>query len=505
MVPAIATRSRAPAAMPATPPTFSTLRTRIVLIVVVALLGATLAASEAAAHTAFSSSTPADGQTAAAPVNTITLKFTHPARLAGEGIVVLGSSGDVVEPRSVKSDDGRTWVVQLNAPLAAGKVGVRWSVQAGDAHPIQGAFSFIAPAADGKSPSTAAGDGAKKLDEFLADGATAKAPGAQRIDAAGRVLTIGGTLLAIGALVFGLFVLRGTSTEVTHVVHWIRRAGAVVIIGGVVRLLARTVVDDGGAWSALWSPGAIAATLGSSTGLAIVLTIVGGATLLAGAAIALAHVDERPDRVGQLHQLVGVGAASRSAVLERPDDDRHALAPSRSRLLIVAVALLLVAYDFDGHTVTEGPRLLTGIVDILHLAGAAIWTGGVLMLVLIARGRARERKDPGTLHLAARFSVVAAVSVVIVGLSGLTLTVTILDSVSGLWATPWGRLLIGKVLLVGVAAGIGAYNHHVLIPEMERDDGRDGSNRRFRTATSVEAGVLAAVAALTALLVGAAS
>ena len=59
------------------------------------------------------------------------------------------------------------------------------------------------------------------------------------------------------------------------------------------------------------------------------------------------------------------------------------------------------------------------------------------------------------LEMAIRFSVVASAALLIVGIAGALLSLTILDTVDELWTTPWGRLLLGKVLLVGIAATAG--------------------------------------------------
>jgi len=103
-----------------------------------------------------------------------------------------------------------------------------------------------------------------------------------------------------------------------------------------------------------------------------------------------------------------------------------------------------------------------------------------------------------------RFSVVASLDLVVVGAAGLVLTVIVLDSPVELWSTPWGRLLMAKLVFVAVGAAAGGYNHRVLIPEMELTDSPRVSSR-FRAVVTGEAVMLAGVPVLTALLVGAAS
>ncbi len=96
----------------------------------------------ASAHTSFDSSTPTDGAVLAEPVDEILIAFTNPATEAGDGFVVLDPSGQVRAPSSVTTEDGTLFRLAFDPPLDGGLVGVRWSVRAGDAHPIEGSFSF---------------------------------------------------------------------------------------------------------------------------------------------------------------------------------------------------------------------------------------------------------------------------------------------------------------------------------------------------------------------------
>lgn len=113
---------------------------------------------------------------------------------------------------------------------------------------------------------------------------------------------------------------------------------------------------------------------------------------------------------------------------------------------------LLAAHRFDGHTVTNGDRLFTGIVDLVPVTGGAVWTGGVLMLTSILWRRHRKGRELRGLQLAVRFSVVATIALAAVGIAGLTLSVIILDGPSATWSTSRGRLLVVTALLRGAAS-----------------------------------------------------
>jgi len=92
------------------------------------------------------SSDPADGSEIDEPIEVITVVFTGAAAPAGEGFQVLTPAGVIVVPTVEVGDDQRTFTLTLAEPLVDGTVGVRWSVRAGDAHPIEGSFSFTTTA-----------------------------------------------------------------------------------------------------------------------------------------------------------------------------------------------------------------------------------------------------------------------------------------------------------------------------------------------------------------------
>ena len=102
-----------------------------------------------------------------------------------------------------------------------------------------------------------------------------------------------------------------------------------------------------------------------------------------------------------------------------------------------------------------------------------------------------------------RFSVIATIALVAAGIAGTALSVLVIDSVSDLWGTPWGRLLALKVALVAVAAAGGAYNHRVIVPALDRHQADQATVDRFRTVVTIEAVALLAVAVVTAFLIAA--
>ncbi len=525
----------------------------------------------AEAHTDFESSNPANGSVVADPVSEIRVRFTAESLVAGDGFVVLTPSGEIVKPEVVVSPDQLEFTLLFDPPLVDGGVGVQWSVRAGDAHPIEGAFSFtttaptatepepqavvesdtelastvgpdetssvesevgpssaIVPEAD--SPIALGSDqasnakvdassesafnvdasadeaptadaGTVSLDEFLnvAQGGGLAGP----VGFAGRLASLAGSLIAIGVVAFALLVSSRSPGEMRVFVNLVRQAGVLTIIGALIEAVGLVM-----------SLGSVYDALVSSAGFAVVLRLVGAAGLVVSSAAVRSEVQSAPVRVapGQ-RRLVSAGGAFSGAV-GAPENHLPVDGPlahgSEPQVTFDTTAwwlagVLALSYVFDGHTVTKGNRLLTAAIDLVHVGGGAVWLGGLICLLALSRSRRSKLEPAKFIESVVRFSVVAAVALGAVGVAGLALTVTILDSVSELWTTAWGRLLIAKVLTVAIAIAAGAFNHFVLVPELQAISAHDGARPSFLRTLKIEVGALGVALLVTAALVAAAS
>lgn len=122
-----------------------------------AVLALVVQPQSASAHTDLDYTLPADGDTVEAPVDEVTIAFTSPVELVGNGFEALDPQGNVVEP-VVATDDFQVFALQFDPPLSGGAAGLRWEVRADDGHVLNGSISFIVEAAAPTTPppSTAA-------------------------------------------------------------------------------------------------------------------------------------------------------------------------------------------------------------------------------------------------------------------------------------------------------------------------------------------------------------
>jgi len=125
----------------------------------------------------------------------------------------------------------------------------------------------------------------------------------------------------------------------------------------------------------------------------------------------------------------------------------------RLRVLATLAALaLLPCPTLAGHALDASqPRLLSITSDLLHVAGAAVWIGGLAALVWVTR------RTPMVVRSAAvrRFSAIAVPAVITAAAGGAARALTELASVHQLWSTGYGQALLVKsglfVALLGLA------------------------------------------------------
>lgn len=106
-------------------------------------------------------------------------------------------------------------------------------------------------------------------------------------------------------------------------------------------------------------------------------------------------------------------------------------------------AALLAVESLNGHAAAMEPKAMTVAADFVHLLAAAVWVGGLTLLLALWFG---DRKEAG--RFAPAFSNAAWLSVALLALSGIGLTVYFMPGWDYLFYTPWGTLLLIKSALV---------------------------------------------------------
>lgn len=106
-----------------------------------------------------------------------------------------------------------------------------------------------------------------------------------------------------------------------------------------------------------------------------------------------------------------------------------------------------------GHAAGAESHNQAVMASFLHSVFVAFWIGGLVALAMVWREVSRHDTLRG--HTLTRFSTIALVSVIVVSASGVTNAWVRVGSLEDL-ASPYGVLVVSKVLVLGVLIGLGA-------------------------------------------------
>jgi copper transport protein len=418
----------------------------------VALLAAVLLgghAAPASAHAILTHSAPVDGSTLDRAPTSLTLQFDEEV-LTSSAVVTL-RSGDGVRLASTGTgsadlavtgpDEDTTLTVELPS-LERGTYGVTWQVQsADDLHLTSGTVVFGVGEVVAARPTDRAG------------------PAPDAASAAVHWLDLLAVAALVGAALMAMVVLpRAGITRATR------------------RRLTATC----------WQISGWAAAFGSVLGLLVMLDAAGGPAQVGTIVTVTAF-----GKLWVVREALLLAVASLVLVsLRRWGTLRGRLRPA---VAVLAVGASLVALAGSSHLGSAAGRPAAVALLSLHLAAGAAWAGGVLILVvLVAVCRADSHAWRTPLFRA--FGVPAAVCLALIVTTGIAVTGRQVASVDALLTTAYGRILLVKVALVGVAGLLGlATAWSLRLPDRVLVL---GSTRRTWAEVAILAAVLAAAAAL---------
>ncbi|MDQ0643293.1 cytochrome c oxidase assembly protein [Microbacterium murale] len=125
---------------------------------------------------------------------------------------------------------------------------------------------------------------------------------------------------------------------------------------------------------------------------------------------------------------------------------------------IAAAALLPMANQ--GHSGELAGHVIAVNSILLHTVGAAVWLGGLILLVVL-----RGQKGTDQTALVRRYSSLAIAAFFVVAVSGIMRSTVGLGGWDGLW-TPYGVIILAKVVLLGGMGLLGAWYRARLIPRL---------------------------------------
>ena len=105
------------------------------------VMAVSLTATAASAHAHMTAATPAAESTVTAP-RSVTLTFSERLVPAFSSLEITNAAGTRSTVATTVSEDGKTLVGTLSAPLTTGRYTVQWAIASGDGHRMTGTHAF---------------------------------------------------------------------------------------------------------------------------------------------------------------------------------------------------------------------------------------------------------------------------------------------------------------------------------------------------------------------------
>jgi copper transport protein len=384
------------------------------LAVLAVFVAALVVPGSAVAHVTLVSSEPVTQSRVDTPPNEIRLRFNGPVTITSNAVRVLARDGAVLSGTPRTEDSGYVVVAPVSGIATGQGYTVRWRVIGSDGHSPAGVFTFGVGVA-APPPTEAVGSSGTTWKDDIA-----------------RWAFFGALALLVGPLVVRLVIIRNRAVPgpLEHRFHLL---------------------------------GVIASFLVIDVGIAAFILRASNALQLPIADLPYGDLQPFAEKtrfgIAFLVMTLGIGIVA-SLLLVAWVFDRLGL---RWPALLLSLALLS-GLSLSGHQATEpNSTWLSETADWLHLVAASIWVGGVATLAFLVWPLAPGLRRTTFLG----FARLAAVLVAAMVIPGAYLAFVRLPEVSDLWNTEYGRFLILKSAIVGIALTWGAAHHFFVRPRLE--------------------------------------
>ena len=440
------------------------------LVAVVALAVWLVLPSGASAHAYLVKTVPAASVVLDAPPPNIQLTYDEAVEPRLAIISVTDADGHQETTGSVHRSPANpdTLVVPLRTHLPEGWYLIFWRAISVDGHPVEGAFTYAIGPNPGPAP------------QFRVPNISATAVTPELLVA--RWVMFVAVMAAIGLFVMRLLTARPLVREVEG--STLRALSIAFTVAAVVGLAAIPVYLDFST---------------ANDSLRSVFDFSALVPLFRVTAFGRAIVD-----LEVCFALFSL-AAGIALWVDRPDRERRSIAELVASCgALLAAAAVLVVPGAAGHAAQTSPRGLTLLFDWLHMASGSVWLGGLVgLLVLWFTVSARQRVAALSVCVP-RFSNVAAVSVLVLGATGVGEAINHMPAVNALWETSYGQAILVKAGLLGAALVIASGNllrsRPRLIAARRRPEVGEPAARLLRGLVSGELMIVVAVVFAAAVL-----
>ncbi|NPC91534.1 copper transporter [Bacillus sp. WMMC1349] len=362
------------------------------------------------AHAYIVNSTPLENQELNKAPSEIKLEFNEVIQEGFHSIIVRDSSGERV-------DQGQTIIDPKNAKVLKTKLqqhlkddiySAEWRAVSADGHPVSGTIPFSVGKIQGSLPKGEQSTAANQL------------PKADTIIE--RVLLYTGFSFLMGLILFQLVWYRpimGLSQQMKRRIQRLMKMALVLIGAGLlIQLPLQTKANAGVAWNEAFQPNLLKETLLYTTGGTLWMINIG------------------------LLIVLFVFTWKTSYVLN-----------------IIPLIGLLFVKSLSGHAASTSSRMMTIILDFVHLGSASVWVGGLAVIALLF-GKDWVKSDRSHIWEAIRrFSPWALCSAGLLVFSGFINSFFIVHTLNNLFTTYYGKALLIKLALFCLMIGLGTFHY----------------------------------------------
>jgi copper transport protein len=376
---------------------------------------------------------PPRNATVAQPPHAVTFTFNEPVEASFGAVRIYNSDAKRVDEGPVERLGGKqeTAGVHMRSDAGKGIYTATYRVVSADGHPVEGGFSFGV-------------------------GVPLNAPGGKRPPQVAKLL-------------------EGTSPPASvegsyGVVRALHYAALLFVIGGAVFA------------AAIAQPSRRILAAACATGLAASLLAIPLQGLL-GSGGDLTQMLDSATIDGSLDTRTGAAWAIRAGIWAVAL--LICIATREGVVLAFPALALAVSMPLGGHAWTQSPRAVLVPADLVHVAAAGTWLGGLLLLFMRRASNAEARV----------FSGIALPAIAALTAAGAVQAWFYLEEPGDFFTDAYGIALLAKIVLLGAIVGLGALNRRALKSDTATTAGR------LRRAMSAEVIAAALVIAATATVV----
>jgi copper transport protein len=388
----------------------ATLTAGLMLILATVLGWLALGATPASAHAGLVRTSPVQGTTVQNPPTEVLVTFSeHVAPVAGKIKVISPDSKDISTGKPTVA--GSVLRIPVRTDVPHGTYLVSYRVISADSHPVGAGFTYSVGAPSATGNTTTPGSDAGLTDRSVAIAESV----AQYLGYAGLVLIAGPALM-----LFAFWPARLSRTGPTRLAYL---GVGLAWVGTVLELHLQVPYSNGGG---LFSTDAhdLASVLGSRYGI---LHLIRLGILLVAAFLLGPH-------------LAGRGGQARRTVL-----------------IVLGVAGA-ATYGISGHPGNSSAPALTVISDVAHLSSAAIWLGGLVILLGFLLRRATVAELGAILPV---WSNWATMAVAVLVLAGTAQALVEIGDLNSLLHTTYGLLVLLKVGVLALVLAVAWFSRRL--------------------------------------------